>query len=152
IDGNSSSPATRTISLIGAAGPPDFTGLPAADTVNEDSSKTYDLVFSDPDTPLGELSIAATSSDQTVLPNSALQLAGTGSDRHLTVAPAPNRNTGVSSLNVTVTVDDGTSTVSHTLALTVAPVNDAPTLSPLSDRSTTAGSPVSFGITVGDVD
>ena len=69
------------------------------------------------------ISVSATSSDQAIVPNANIALGGAFADRTVTVTPAPNAN---GTVNITVTVSDGALTSSTTFALTVTPVNDAP--------------------------
>jgi hypothetical protein len=73
---------------------------------------------------LGSLTVTATSSNQTLVPNANIVLGGTGSTRNFSVMPALNQN---GSVIITVTVSDGLATASDTFVLTVTPVNDAPT-------------------------
>jgi VCBS repeat-containing protein len=156
-DGNASAPATRTVTLIGAATPPTLTGLTPDDTIDEDTSRTYSLTVGDLDTPIGDLSIATTSSDQAIVPNAGLSIGGVGGSRTLTVTPTANRFTRIAPaagtpVTITVSVTDGTSTTSQTLNLTINAVNDAPTISDITDKSTVANTAVAIPFTVADPD
>jgi Bacterial Ig-like domain/Putative Ig domain len=72
---------------------------------------------------LGSLTVTATSSNQTVVPNANIVLGGSGAGRTIAVTPALNQNGPV---NITVTVSDGSLTATDVFVLTVTAVNDAP--------------------------
>jgi hypothetical protein len=77
------------------------------------------------------LTLTATSSNPTLLPNPAISYASPNATGSLTLTPAANAH-GVAT--ITVTVNDGQSTnntVVRTFTATVNPVNDAPTLNSL---------------------
>lgn len=98
----------------------------AAQTVNEDGVLgPLAFTVSDPQSPASSLTVTPSSSNTTLIPNTsaALALAGTDSNRTVTVRPAPNQS---GTANVTLTVSDGTNTTSTTFAVTVNAVNDPP--------------------------
>ena len=72
-----------------------------------DPAKTLgiDFLLADTDTPVGNLTVTVASSNQTVVTNANLTLTGTGANRNLKINP-----TGVGLSDITVTVNDGTST------------------------------------------
>jgi extracellular elastinolytic metalloproteinase len=123
-----------------------------ADQITEEDRPTGALGFTvgDVETAVESLTMSGTSSNTALVPNAALAFAGTGASRTLTAIPAPNQS---GSAAITVTVSDGGQTASTTFVLTVATVNDAPTVSAIVDRTTSGdGSPVVIPFTVGDVD
>lgn len=63
-----------------------------------------DFIIGDDITPVANLTVTVSSSQQTVVPNANLLLTGTGANRKLTITP-----TGVGYSNITVTVTDGES-------------------------------------------
>ncbi len=69
--------------------------------------------------------VSATSSNQTLVPNANLTLGGSGSSRTISAVPLANQ---FGSTDITITVDDCTQRTTETFTLTVAPVNDAPSL------------------------
>ncbi len=94
----------------------------------EDSPGTINVFVNDSDTPLSNLTLTATSSDTNIIANSGLSFGGDtrGTNRTLTIAPVANANGGP--VTITVSVSDGVGApVSSTIAVTVTPVNDAPT-------------------------
>lgn len=106
----------------------------------EDQSKNEDtptaaIAFTVGDQDAGQsldaLVVTVTSSNQTLIPQTAENIVrgGSGASRTLTLTPAPNAN---GSATITVTVSDGTASTSSIFTLTVTPVNDAPsfTLAP----------------------
>ena len=61
---------------------------------------------------------------------------GSGANRTVTITPAPNQ-TGTATITLTVTDGNG-GTASDSFVLTVTAVNDLPTISDVTDKTTTA--------------
>jgi len=104
----------------------------------------------DVETPAEALTIQAVSSNQTLLSDNNIALGGSGNNRSLSLTPNADQS---GSTNITVTVNDGELSVSDTFTLTVAPINDAPTISAINDGTINENS--SFGpitVTVDDID
>ena len=80
------------------------TGLPAA--LGDPTNATLPVTIGDPLYPASELSVTATSSDQSVAPAAGISLTGSGADQTLTVTPGA---VGYSTITLTVTAPDGTS-------------------------------------------
>lgn len=97
-------------------------------TIAEDSATgALSFTVTDVDNLPGDLLVTAQSGNGTVLPLANITLAGSGSARTVTLAPAADRNTsGVSPVMVTLTVSDGKLSDTSTFSLMVTPVNDAP--------------------------
>ena len=104
--------------------PPTISAI-ADQTVPEDAPVTVSFTIGDTETPVSGLTIAAASSNTTLVPNSGLVLGGSGASRTLTVSPTPE--TG-GQTTVSVSVSDGTYRVEETFVLTFQTSNDAPTL------------------------
>jgi uncharacterized protein len=121
--------------------------------IDEDSA-TAALPFTigDVETAAASLTVSASSSDQTLVPDANIVIGGTGANRTITVTPAANRNGGPAI--ITVTVRDGLlSTTSDTFAVTVTAVNDDPTIGTITDQSSNANATVGpLAFTVGDID
>src|SRR5205085_1251798 len=121
-------------------------------TINEDSN-TGALTFTagDVETPAADLSVAASSSNLTLVPQSGIALGGTGANRTITATPVAN---GFGSATITFTVRDADSaTATNSFVVTVVPINDAPTISHIADQTIfedTVLGPISFA--VGDVE
>ena len=95
-----------------------------------EDSATSALAFTigDVETAVGSLTVTATSSNTTLIPDANLVFGGSGATRTLTATPAANQ---FGTSTITVTVSDGTATTSDTFVLTVTAVNDAPTIAGL---------------------
>ena len=98
----------------------------------------------DVETAAGSLALTGSSSNPTLVPNTAIVFGGSGANRTITVTPASNQS---GSATITVTVSDGALTASDTFVLTVTPVNDAPSISDIPDATInqdTSTGPISF--------
>jgi uncharacterized repeat protein (TIGR01451 family) len=119
--------------------------------INENTSTApIPLVVSDVETRAASLTVTATSSDQTLVPNANIILGGDGTNRVLVITPAANRS---GSALITVAARDGSGTNTTSFTLTVNGVNDPPAISALTDltlNEDTSGGPVAF--TVGDAE
>lgn len=121
-------------------------------TINEDGNTgAIALTVSDEETADGSLTLSATSSNTSLLPSGNIAFGGSGKNRSVTARPKANKS---GSATVTITVADGhKATRKDSFVLTVNAVNDAPTISKISDRSTaenTATGNINF--TIGDVE
>jgi hypothetical protein len=107
---------------------------------------------SDFETPGGLLTITATSSNQSLVPDADVTVGlniFTG-QRYLRCKPQPNA-TGTT--QITLKVSDGSAVTWRTFNLTFTPVNDAPWLQPLPDMTVAFGeTPPLIPVRVGDVD
>jgi hypothetical protein len=74
------------------------------------------FMIDDPDTPLDQLAVTASSSNPTLLPDQAIILGGTGSNRTVTLQPVPHQ---LGTAAITLRVDDGSLTVSNIFTLRV---------------------------------
>src|SRR4051812_7578670 len=99
-------------------------------TVTEDSGRT-NLTFTvtDADTAFFAVTVTATSSNPTLVPNTNLVVVGSGTIRTLGVTPQTNAS---GSATITMVASDGTSNTTNSFALTVTAVNDAPVIGSLS--------------------
>ena len=120
-------------------------------TINEDGvAGPLGFTVADVETPAGSLTVSASSSNTTLVPNANLVLGGSGGARTITATPAAN-GSGTSTL--TVTVSDGSASASTSFVLTVNPVNDPPTISSIANQTTGQGTPVGpISFTVGDIE
>ncbi|MBI5497687.1 MAG: tandem-95 repeat protein [Deltaproteobacteria bacterium] len=123
----------------------------ADQSISEDAT-TGALPFAvgDVETAPGTLTVTASSSNTTVVPNGRITLGGAGAARTVTVAPAAN---AAGSTTITLTVSDGGLTATTSFLVDVAQVNDTPTLTALANTTVaedTAAGPLAT--TVGDVE
>ena len=146
----SSAAATVTLTLAAANDAPTITDI--ADTNIAEDGVTSALAFTigDVETAAGSLTVTATSSDTTLIPNANLAFGGSGAARTLAATPAANQ---FGTATIMVTVSDGTVTTSDTFVLTVTAVNDAPTITDIADTSIAEdGATSSLAFTIGDVE
>ena len=99
-----------------------------------------------------EFSVEVTSSDTLLFPAGSLTISGSGTNRQLSLTPAPNR---FGSALITVTINDGQASASTTFTASVAALNDTPTLSPIanltiSEDEAVSGIPFSVADIEGD--
>ncbi len=142
---------TTTFNVISTSNGPSISLIPDQ-VINEDTS-TGPLAFtlSDPDTSVASMVVTASSSDQSIVPNSNIVLGGGGANRTVNVTPLANANGGP--VVITLSTSDGTNTATRTFNLSVTPVNDAPVISSIADQVVGEGTstgPISFTVT--DVD
>ena len=91
----------------------------ANQTLNEgESTGALSFTVGDAETSAGNLAVTASSSNPTLLPSGNITLDGTGSDRTVTAEPVDGES---GTTTVTLTVDDGTDTLSDPFTITVAP-------------------------------
>jgi large repetitive protein len=84
------------------------------------------------------------------VPDANIVFGGSGAYRRVTVSPAPNRS---GETIIKLTVSDGSLSTSTSFRLTVTPVNDPPTISPIAPQTTPKNvSTPAIAFTVGDAD
>jgi hypothetical protein len=108
------------------------------------------FVVTDLDTPASGVSVTARSSNPSLVPDGNIVLGGGGDSRSVSVTPLPSQ-TG--NAMITLTASDGLNSSSASFFVTVYPVNAAPILSELGDRTIVAnGVPEVIGFTLTDAD
>lgn len=154
--------ATLTMSEGGAVGPPDtrphldfsIVSSNTAPTITNVLDQTTDEDFATPAIPFTvndaenaatALTVTATSSDTTLLPNANIILTGTGSNRFVTLTPALNLS---GSTTITLSVNDGTLTRTDTFTLLVNEDSDGDGLTDVKEvalgRNATRASDLGF--------
>ena len=113
--------------------------LPLEHTGAEDTIIEIPLLLVDPDTPLDQITLTASSSDQLLLPDSNIVFGVSDTNRTLQVTPARDQF-GQVVISVSA-IDDLESIVTQSMTLTILPVNDPPTLTALSNRIIAANGP-----------
>lgn len=130
---------TASVSVASLSDPPKMIGIQPSTTILENEVfGPFGFLVSDPETPVENLSLTATSSYTALVPLNAISFGGSGSSRNITVTPAPQQS-GSATITVILTDGDGeTATASFTL--TVDPGNSPPAAhtQSLSVRSDTA--------------
>ena len=117
--------------------PPTITPI-ADQSADEDGTITVNFVVSD-DGDLDALTFTVQSSDETILPESAIVSSGSGANRSVTLTPAPNQ---AGPVTITITASDGEESSSEAFVLTVSPVNDPPSISAIPDQETDEDTPL----------
>jgi len=108
--------------------------------INEDTpSITVDFTVQDVESPVTSLIVTASSGDTNLVANANIHLAGTGTNRTLTVNPSPDQH-GSAMITITATDPDG-GTGSRTFSIGINAVNDAPTLNPIGDLTLSPNAP-----------
>lgn len=144
--------ATRSVLLTvnAAADQPSISGIANVTTDEDVETPLIPFTVSDPETPSTNLTVRAASNNTSLIPTNRIFLSGTNGARNVRLQPATNQN---GSASVTLTVSDGTLTSSTTFTFTVRPVNDAPTITQITDRNLNEDvqtNPITF--TVDDLD
>ncbi len=119
--------------------------------INEDGA-TPALVFAvgDVETPAAVLAMSAGSSNPALVPTNSIVFGGGGSNRTVTVTPAPNAN---GSALIFLTVSDGTNSTTTDFVLTVNPVNDAPSITGIAGQVINEdGVTTALGFMIGDAE
>ncbi|MDA1166595.1 MAG: cadherin domain-containing protein, partial [Planctomycetota bacterium] len=140
---------TATINITAVNDAPTISAL-GNQTIAEDGT-TGALAFSvsDVETAAGSLTVTASSSNTTIIPNGNLTLVDLGGGNWtIEATPALNQNGGP--VTITVTVDDGTTTTDETFDVTVTAVNDAPVNQVPETQVTSVDVPVTFNATNGN--
>ncbi len=110
------------------------------------ATKPIAVTVNDVDTPPANLVVTATSSDQALLPNSAITVTGSGKNWQIVAAPTAGGN---GTATVTVTVSDGALTTTTTFPVTIG-ANQAPVFTVANtamDQDTTVTVPISSLVT-----
>ncbi|MFK8113222.1 MAG: cadherin domain-containing protein [Rubripirellula sp.] len=86
--------------------PPTVSDVTNQTVLENTTSAPVSFRVSDAETPVAELVVTASSSNQTLLPDSGILVNGTGAGRSLTMTPAPDQ-VGTATITITVTDEDG---------------------------------------------
>jgi endonuclease/exonuclease/phosphatase family metal-dependent hydrolase len=113
--------AIDTFSFIGSTGgssnnPPTITTPNDVTTAFQTPTPSIAFTVGDNETPVGSLTVTATSSNTLLVPNGNIGLSGTGANRNVILTPA-NGQSGTST--ITLSVSDGSLTTNTTFQLTV---------------------------------
>ncbi len=116
-DGSLSTQSSFMVTVQAAqAHAPTITAIPAQSTFEGVPTSGISFTINDADTGPASLTLSAASSNQTLVPNGNIVFAGSGGNRTVTVTPAAGQ-TG--SVQITITVSDGSLTAQSSFALTV---------------------------------
>jgi hypothetical protein len=119
-------------------------------TVAEDTSTgNLPLTIGDAESNPANLTLSATSSNPTLVPQGNIAFGGSGSNRTVRVIPAANQ---FGTAAITVWVSDGALSGSRTFQLTVTNVNDAPTMGPLANATVRVKTSALSPVVIADID
>ena len=125
-------------------------------TINEDTNtNSINFTISDSDSTVYCNNVVGTSSNTTAVPNANIFISGTAPNCTVLITPISN-SYGSSTITLTLT-DNGTPSPSlqatSIFILTINAVNDAPTISPITNKTTNQSTPSSsIAFTISDVD
>jgi VCBS repeat-containing protein len=149
-DGAQSSTDTFVLTVNAVNDVPTISDIGNQSTDEDTATGSISVTIADVETAAGSLTLSATSSDQTLVPNGNITLGGSGGSRTVNILPASNQ-TG--SATITVQVSDGSASATDTFVLTVGAVNDDPSISDVANQSTNEDTATSaIAITVGDAE
>ena len=143
--------AVDTFTVAVGVTPPTVSDVADQTTSEDTPTAAIPFTVGDAETPAGALIVIASSSDQTLVPDGNIAIGGIGANRTVSATPAANRS-GSATITLTVTDPDGL-TVTDTFLITVAAVNDAPTLSAVPGQMVKEDEPTpALAVTLGDVE
>jgi len=116
-DGAASSDQSFVVSIASLSAP-SVSQIPDIELFEGDSVEPLSFVVEDVETPAEELLVTASSSNELLLPESAIVISGTGSNRTISVAPIDQI---VGEALVNVIVNDGTSVANESFKVLVKP-------------------------------
>lgn len=149
-DGALTSTTSFVVTVNSVNDAPTFVSFPSSLAgVNEDSGNVqFNFSISDVETAVNNLGVTISSSNSSITPN--LSVSTSGSTRTATIGLGQNKHGPVT---IMVRINDGTTTVSRSVTLSVYSVNDLPTLSNFQNISVGDGfSTGQIPFTVGDVE
>lgn len=130
-DGELMTSTTCNVTVTAVNDVPTITNVVDKTHWNGVPNPTTAISLTDVDTALGSLTVTASSSDQSIVPNGGLVLTGTNGSRTLAITPQSN---AAGTTTITLSVNDGTISANDTFVLTVIPA-----LTPVIPQSATNG-------------
>jgi hypothetical protein len=107
--GGKSNSTSFAVSVLPGNTPPFISGIPRTNTLVNVPTPPVPFTIGDAETPASSLSVSGTSANPALVPNANITFGGSGSNRTVTLTPAPGQ-TGVAP--ITVTVSDGVNSTS----------------------------------------
>ncbi len=137
-DGTATGTTTFQLNVNDVNNPPTISAITDQTTLENTPTSAIPFTVGDAETAAGSLTLTASSSNTSLIPVANISFGGSGANRTVTINPGASVS---GSATVTITVSDGTSTVSTTFNLVITPVNDAPTVTPIANQTTTENTP-----------
>jgi len=144
----STASAPRTFTT-GSSGAPVISAIPDQAIEQNDSTAPLGFTVSDLDTDISSVLVSATSSDQSLIPDSSIVIGGSGESRTVTITPAADKSGAAA---ITILANDGDNVSASTF---VVRVNNAPGISDIGNFSVQPGeasAPVSFTVSDTETD
>ncbi|MEI7884924.1 MAG: Ig-like domain-containing protein, partial [Clostridia bacterium] len=149
-DGTTSSSLSFSLTVTPVNDAPTITSIADQEIAEDTSTAALEFTIGDIDTSTSGLSVTASSSNESLIDASGIILAGSGTARTITIIPLANQF-GTSTINISVS--DGGITTTTSFAITVTPVNDAPTITSIADQTIAEDtSTAALEFTIGDID
>lgn len=149
-DGTATASTSFTLTVVNANEPPTISAIANQSTPENTATGAIAFTVGDPDNPVGSLTVSGTSSNTALVQNVSIVFGGSGANRTVTLTPQPNQS---GTTTIEVTVSDGALTASTSFTLTVTAVNDPPTISAISNQSTSENTPTgAIAFTIDDPD
>jgi hypothetical protein len=137
---NTSQTVTFMIQILPENDPPTITQI-RDPQILEDKPLNIDLIIEDFDNPSTEISLDIFSSNNTLFPEDAISITGSGANRFLEMMPSKDQS-GVST--ITISLSDGIVVQNYVFTLTVIAVNDLPVIEPIEHQYLQEDSPAVF--------
>jgi uncharacterized repeat protein (TIGR02543 family) len=109
--------------------PPTISDISDQTTDEDTATGAIPFTVGDAEASVDFLTVTASSSNTTLVPDGNISLGGSGANRTINIMPAPNLS---GNATITVSVNDGNVNTDDTFLLTVNAVNDAPVADPQS--------------------
>lgn len=146
--------STFTVTVNGYNDPPTISAISNQITLEDTATTPIAFTIGDADSTVTCADVSATSSNTSLVSNASITISGAAQSCTITLAPNLNLS-GTTAVTLSLT-DHGmplpAKTVTTNFTLTVAPVNDAPVVAPISNQSTTEGVLKAVNFTITDVD
>jgi len=118
--GGKSNSTSFTVTVLPANTAPVISSIPPTNTLINVSTAPIPFTVGDAETPASTLTLSASSANPTLLPTNNILFGGSGSNRTVTLTPAPGQ---IGIAPITVTVSDGTNTASSIFGVLVRPAS-----------------------------
>ncbi len=139
---------TLTVSDVNAL--PTISAISDQTTLENTPTAAIAFTVGDAETAVADLTVTAASSNTSLVPVANITFGGSGANRTVTIDPGGSQS---GTATITITVSDGTATATTDFVLTVDPVNDAPTITPISDQATAENTPTAaIPFNIGDAE
>lgn len=132
--------------VAGPNNPPTISGIGRQNTAAGVPTGPIAFTIGDVETPAAALTVTGASSDQSLVPDANIIIAGTGANRTVTITPAAGQQ-GTNTITMTVADDSGgVATASFILGVGVPTISNIPNVSTPADRT------LSVDFTIGDTE